>query len=84
MADSKKRTADQAADDYPDLSAPETEDAPAEQPAAAEATAGTTEVAGPRFNPKKQFSMCWHNGLKAYLQDGVIFDRGNKEPIGKA
>jgi hypothetical protein len=80
MADSKKKTADQAADDYPDLSAPETTEAPAEEPTIAEAAA---EAAGPRFNAKKQFSMCWHNGLKAYVQDGVIFDRGSKEPVGK-
>lgn len=84
MATSRKKTGDQAVDDYPDLSSdaaveddkPEAAEAVSDEPTAA-------EPAGPKFNPKKQFSMCWHDGLKAYVQDNVIFDRGTKEPVGK-
>jgi hypothetical protein len=82
MADSKKKTADQPAEDYPDLSSEAAAEAAASEAAEPEA-AEVTESVGPKFNPKKQFSMCWHDGLKAYVQDGIVFDRGTKEPVGK-
>jgi hypothetical protein len=84
--ESKKNTSDQSVDDYPDLSsesAVESEPEPVIE-AADEVAPESAENLTPRFNSRKQFSMCWHNGLKAYLQDGVIYDRGSKEPIGTA
>ena len=73
-----RKTQDQTPDDYQDLSA-------GDEPAKVETTEQSpNKAAGPVLNTRRPFSMVWHNGLKAYLQDGVIFDRGSKEPIGKA
>ncbi len=71
----------QPADDYPDLSkeAPPAEDSP--DTAAAEGAEDTSKV--PVFYPKRPYSMVWHGGLKAYTQDGNIFDRGSKLYIQK-
>lgn len=78
-----RKTTDQAAEEYPTLSDAEPAQAEEAEAEAKAPTKGKAAAAGPVFNPRRQFSMVWHDGLKAYLQDGVIFDRGSKKPVGK-
>ncbi len=66
-----KATTDQPADAYPELATPPE---PAPEPAKAEHV----------FDPKRMFGMIWLDGLKHYLQDGIIYDRGDRRPIGQA
>ena len=84
MATARKTTQGQKAEDYPKLGDAEAVQETAPEPAPAPAQEQAAKSADPVFNPKQQFSMVWHNGLKAYLQNGVIFDRGSKLPVGKA
>jgi hypothetical protein len=71
----------QPADDYPDLSKEAPPAEPQPDSAAAEGAEDTSD--DPQFYPKRPFSMVWHEGLKAYTQDGNIFDRGTKKFIQK-
>ena len=36
----------------------------------------------PSLDLGRPYSMVWHDGLKAYYQDGVIYDRGSKQAVG--
>ena len=70
----------QPVEEYQDLSkaAPEPEILP-DTATVTEEPAGEPEQV---FQPKRPYSMIWHNGLKHYHQDGIIFDRGSKKRIG--